>query len=68
MEITPICLEWLRTAPALPLSSGFSVGKLKITASRGSNPPKQDSQVSEINLKWKKITILTLGKITKLHK
>ncbi len=35
MEITPICLEWLRTAPALPLSSGFSVGKLKITASRG---------------------------------
>lgn len=35
MEITPICLEWLRTAPALPLSSGFSVGKLKITAPRG---------------------------------
>jgi len=38
MEITPIRLEWLHTAPALPLSSGFKVGKLKITAP-GVNPP-----------------------------
>jgi len=44
MEITPIRLEWLHTAPALPLSSGFKVGKLKITAP-GVNPPAPRTKV-----------------------